>query len=246
MSAERVVIGNAELWHGDCLELLPVLGKKDAVITDPPYTHYVSAMARGRTKRKDGEEYTGARPHRLIDFGGIDGKEADLAEKCLAAAARWVLIFCALEQIGAYRAAAGDAYIRGTAWRRTNPAPQFSGDRPGQAHEGAVLLHNPGKKRWNRGGAVLAWHGPTINSAGDADRGIDHPTPKPLWLMADAVDALTDPGEIVIDPFMGSGTTGVACIHLGRRFIGIEIDRRYFDIACERIDQAQRQGRMFA
>jgi DNA modification methylase len=59
-----------------------------------------------------------------------------------------------------------------------------------------------------------------------------------IWLCKDA--------QTVIDPFMGSGTTGVACANLGRKFIGIEIERKYFDIACERIDNAQRQQRLFA
>jgi DNA modification methylase len=53
-------------------------------------------------------------------------------------------------------------------------------------------------------------------------------------------------GETVLDPFMGSGTTGVACIDTGRRFLGIELERKYFDIACERIENAQRQSRLFA
>lgn len=69
-----------------------------------------------------------------------------------------------------------------------------------------------------------------------------HPTEKPVPLLQKLVKKL--PG-IVLDPFMGSGTTGVACMRLGRRFIGIEIEPRYFDIACKRIDDAQRQGDMF-
>jgi DNA modification methylase len=59
------------------------------------------------------------------------------------------------------------------------------------------------------------------------------------------VDAFTEPGDTVLDPFMGSGTTGVACAQLGRRFTGIELEPRYFDIACRRIEDAQRQGKLF-
>ena len=73
--------------------------------------------------------------------------------------------------------------------------------------------------------------------------GNGHPTQKPLPLMTWCVEFTTG---TVLDPFMGSGTTGVACAQLGRKFIGIEIDRKYFDIACERIDNAYRQERMFA
>lgn len=69
-----------------------------------------------------------------------------------------------------------------------------------------------------------------------------HPTEKPVYLME---QVLAWTRGIVIDPFMGSGTTGVACMNLGRSFIGIEREPKYFDIACRRIEDAQRQGRMF-
>jgi site-specific DNA-methyltransferase (adenine-specific) len=74
----------------------------------------------------------------------------------------------------------------------------------------------------------------------------EHPTPKPVALMERMVACSTDDGGLVLDPFMGSGSTGVACANLGRRFIGIEIDPAYFDIAARRIEDAQRQQRMFA
>lgn len=74
----------------------------------------------------------------------------------------------------------------------------------------------------------------------------DHPTPKPIEYMVKLIARVTDAGSSVLDPFMGSGTTGVACMNLGRKFIGIEIEKTYFDIACERIDNAQRQQRLFA
>jgi site-specific DNA-methyltransferase (adenine-specific) len=238
-------IGDATLYLGDCREILPTLGKVDAVVTDPPYTQRTSENARSRRDKKDGGAYLGGEGRRVIGFDGVDGWEPWIAEQSVAIARRWSLIFCAMEQIGTYAEAAGDCYVRSTAWHRSNPAPQFTGDRPGQAHEGAVILHGPGRKRWARGGQVLAWHGPTINSVGDKDRGIDHPTPKPVWLMVDAVDALSDQGETILDPFMGSGTTGVAAIKLGRKFIGIEIEPKYFDIACRRIEEAWKQPRLF-
>ena len=72
-----------------------------------------------------------------------------------------------------------------------------------------------------------------------------HPCPKPLGFMERLIERATLDGETVLDPFMGSGTTGVACARLGRRFIGVEIEPRYFDIACRRIEDAQRQGDMF-
>ena len=71
----------------------------------------------------------------------------------------------------------------------------------------------------------------------------EHPTQKPIALMQWCVEKTTG---TVLDPFMGSGTTGVACANLGRKFIGIEIEPKYFDIACRRIEQAYKQPRLFA
>jgi DNA modification methylase len=86
----------------------------------------------------------------------------------------------------------------------------------------------------------------SLSGACDPVDDIDHPCPKPLlftkWLVG---RASAGGGETVLDPFMGSGTTGVACMNLGRKFIGIEIEPKYFDIACKRIEQAQKQGRLF-
>lgn len=72
-----------------------------------------------------------------------------------------------------------------------------------------------------------------------------HPSPKPQGVMRWMVAACTDKGETVCDPFMGSGTTGAACVDLGRRFIGVEQNERYFELACRRIEDAQRQGSLF-
>jgi DNA modification methylase len=79
----------------------------------------------------------------------------------------------------------------------------------------------------------------------DKDQNQNHPTPKPLPLIMKLVKVLAHPGETICDPFTGSGTTGVAAVKLGRKFIGIEIEPRYFDIACRRISEALKQGDMF-
>ena len=75
---------------------------------------------------------------------------------------------------------------------------------------------------------------------------VGHPCPKPLAPFEWLIGAATAVSDTILDPFMGSGTTGVACARLGRRFIGIEIEPRYFDIACRRIEEAYRQPRLFA
>ena len=72
-----------------------------------------------------------------------------------------------------------------------------------------------------------------------------HPTQKPLALLERCILAASNPGDLIFDPFMGSGTTGVAAVQMGRDFIGIEREERYFDIACRRIEQAQLQGDLF-
>ena len=86
---------------------------------------------------------------------------------------------------------------------------------------------------------------PDSFSATDAAEKMDHPCPKPIGQMRRILARTTLPGETILDPFMGSGTTGVACVKLGRKFIGIEIDDGYFDIACERIRKAYAQPDMF-
>ncbi|MBP9061501.1 MAG: site-specific DNA-methyltransferase, partial [Rhodoferax sp.] len=83
-------------------------------------------------------------------------------------------------------------------------------------------------------------------SKSDRGAGNTHPTVKPTDLMAYLCRLITPHGGVVLDPFMGSGTTGVACAQLGKAFTGIERERKYFDIACERIARAQAQGQMFA
>jgi DNA modification methylase len=109
------------------------------------------------------------------------------------------------------------------------------------------LVWNKPERNFSLAEAELAWTSKDsvvrVFDGIRSDQGREHPTQKPVALMQWCV-AKTD--GTVIDPFMGSGTTGVACVHQGRPFIGIEIERKYFDIACERIDQAQRQSRLFA
>ncbi|MEN8764134.1 MAG: DNA methyltransferase [Thiogranum sp.] len=224
---EKQVIGDATLYLGDCLEILPTLGQVDCVITDPPYDE----------KTHKGARYGFRHTSSKISFQPADVDV--IVPPMLAIAKRWVLAFCALEMYGAYKKAAGDAWVRAGFWRRVNGVPQFTGDRPGQPGEGIAIMHRPGKKRWNGSGKHGFYQFPIVC-------GGPHQTTKPLRLMESLVLDFTDAGELICDSFMGSGTTGVACMNQGRRFIGIEIEPRFFDIACERIENAQRQGTLFA
>jgi site-specific DNA-methyltransferase (adenine-specific) len=124
-------------------------------------------------------------------------------------------------------------------WRKPDGSPQFTGDRPGMGWEAIAICHRPGRKRWNGGGRHAVWEYPKGNNR------TGHPTEKPLRLFADLVRLFTDEGETVCDPYMGSGTTGVACVRHGRRFVGIEIDPRFYAIAEKRITAAQQEFSLF-
>ena len=224
-------IGNATLYLGDCLEVMAGLPKVDAVITDPPY----SANTHKQAKTNKGKGYG----VQLVTFAALDDEGfAAVVEACLSVAHGWVIATCD------YRHAAlmyqHRRFVRLGAWVKPNPMPQISGDRPGQGFETVLVMHSGGRtKKWNRGGGAGVWNFPTEGG------GTEVPTQKPVALASAFVSDFTNRGETVCDPFMGSGTTGIACANTGRRFVGIERDERHFDIACRRIEDAQRQARMF-
>lgn len=116
---------------------------------------------------------------------------------------------------------------------------------------GKWLVWDKGQ-RINQSDGELAWtsyHGAlrikVMNRVELLIDGTDHPTQKPIRLMKWCIGLTRDTAETVLDPFMGSGTTGVAAVQMGRKFIGIEREPKYFEIACRRIEDAQRQGDMF-
>lgn len=230
----------------------------DHVISDPPFSNYVSKHAkprvalayRSKAERKRQERLHGAVKDShgcaSLSFDGVVPLEVGPA--LVALSRRWTVLFCAVEQIGEYKAASPKEYIRGGWWAKTNAAPQFTGDRPASPGEGIVILHQVGKKRWSRGGHKAEWRGPSSHStgAGPFDERI-HETQKPLWLMQALIEAFTDPGELIWDPYCGSGTTGVACLLTGRRFLGHELQTGppeykfdYVADACERLRAAER------
>jgi len=243
-----------EVRLGDCLD--PVTGlaslpdkSVDHVICDPPYEAEAHTLQR-RCKRSgmglDGGAYKdGAAETRLevLSFPPItsDQREA-VAVQLARTARRWVVAFCQVEAAMTWREALEDAglvYRRTGIWVKPDGMPQYSGDRPGMGYESIVIAHAPGRSRWNAGGRHGVW---TENKIGPDDRNrTGHETQKPLALMEALVRDFTDPGDLVLDPFAGSGTTGVACKRLGRRFIGWEKDPKYHAIAVKRIDAAREQ-----
>ncbi len=134
------------IFHGDCREVLPTLGEVDHVITDPPFTKRTSEGARKASsiKRRDRD---GEIAIPFITFSGIDGEESSFTALMLSAARRWVVVFCAFEQIRVYADAAGDSWVRAGVWRKPDATPQFTGDRPAMCGEAVAIMHRTGKKR---------------------------------------------------------------------------------------------------
>ena len=242
-SAPRIVtIGDATLYLGDCREILPALPKVDAVVTDPPYEAEAHTLQR-RVKR--GPHSVGIDDRAAISaplsFEPISLEtRAFIGSEIARLTRRWALVFCQVEATELWRRALEPLKYKRTAiWVKPDGMPQFSGDRPGMGYESLVCCHAEGRSKWNGGGRTGVFTH-NKNSGGKHE----HETQKPVPLMSELVGLFTNCGDLILGPFMGSGTTGVACANLGRKFIGIEIEQKYFDIACERIAAAYAQGRL--
>jgi len=224
---EPVIIGDATLYHGDCLEILPTLPKVDAVVTDPPYGIELQPQ-RGRT-------------------APIQGDSKVEARKLWAAVAEWI----------ASVADDGTAHLFFTGWSEVWTKEILEKYLTVKA---CIVW---GKNVWGIGYYTrpqheMAWYchkgKPPVPDRAESDLWLEervqapiHSCEKPVRLLERAIGLTEHTGAgTVLDPFMGSGTTGVACANLGRKFIGIEIEERYFQIACERIAAAYAQGRLFA
>lgn len=226
-----------QVLMGDCLELMRSLpdGSVDAVVTDPPYD--------ARTHQSTMSRSGGFGPTLMVSKTDINFTPLDSyqwLEEAFRISKGWVIAFCSLEMLGAYAAHADTRYVRSGIWHKPNAAPQFTGDRPGNACEGIAIMHSGAcKKEWNGGGSRGFWSEST--PPGGTAR--HHPTQKPVPLMADLVTKFTNPGGLVLDPFSGSGSTGVACAREGMRFLGMELSEDYAAIARRRIADAYAQGK---
>ncbi len=214
--AHKVVIGNAELWLGDCRKILPSLPKVDAVITDPPYG--ISASAG-----------TGKYGRLKIEASGDLGWDAAAPDGALLSM---------VVNGGGRVVMFGGNYFSLPASRNFLVWDKGAGFKGRDFAECEMAWCS-----WDGNARILS-HDPLAR--GDYRNGNkEHPTQKPVAVMEWAI---RHAGSVttILDPFMGSGTTGVACMNLGRKFIGIEREVKYFDIACRRIEDAQRQARIFA
>ena len=219
--AEPVVV-----VEGDAASILQELadGAVDHVITDPPYAEKTHAGAR-----------TGRRDRSLIDFESIDDETfLVLCSELVRVAKRWVVMTCDWRHSAAAECG-GAPVIRCGVWVKPDAAPQFTGDRPGTGWEAVLMLHRPGRKKWNGGGHHAVWTHPV-------ERNNEHPTQKPLKLVRKWVRDFTDPGDLILDPFGGSGTTAVAAACEGRRCLVVERDPQYIPVIRRRVGHAVGTG----
>jgi site-specific DNA-methyltransferase (adenine-specific) len=226
--------GTVELYNRDCREVIRSLDSVDAVITDPPYGDKETHDSHlSKITLRNGEQ-----AGKQLGFSGITCEEMmAIATEWTEKAKRWCVFTCEWKFVAALDS--NGLLVRFGIWRKPDGAPQFTGDRPGTGWEAVAICHRPGRKRWNGGGRHAFWNYPKgQNNSG-------HPTGKPLGLFVDFVKDFTDEGETVLDPFMGSGTTGLACVRHSRRFIGCEIDPVYFDLAKIRIAEALESTALF-
>lgn len=209
------VIERGEGWEmhlGDCTEIMPRLGPVGCVVTDPPYgVAHVSGWA-------------GAHKGRSI----LGDESVEVRDAVLAMCAAPALVF------GTWKTPIPPGSRAAMVWDK-GPASGM-GDLSIPWKGSFEMIYVIGKgfvghrdEGVLRGHTVVTW----------ASRGREHPTQKPVSLMVYLVERC--PGETILDPFAGSASTGVACLRLGRKFIGIEKDPTYFALACERL-RAEEQG----
>lgn len=209
-------IGNATLYLGDCRRILPTLDDIDAVVTDPPY-------GIGENDRKVASRANAAAAKNYGAFDWDKKAPSSWIVQQLCEMSRWQIIFGG----NYFGLPASSCWL---VWDKEN-----SGDFADCELAWTNLNKAVRCLRWR-------WNG-MIRKGSDIR---EHPTQKPEGVMLWCIDHLPAEAKMVLDPFMGSGTTGVAAVRRGRKFIGIEVNEAYFDVACRRIEEAQRQPEMFS
>ena len=214
---EPVKIGNATLYLGDCMDILPTLGKVDAVITDPPYGMSFQSNYRLEKHLKIANDETADLACIVIDWAISNTSHS------VYAFGRW-------DNIKDYPKP--KSLIT---WVKNNWSMGDLHHEHSRQTEVAFFYAGANHSFPEGRPTDVIFYARTTNEF--------HPTEKPVGLMAQFIKWTAG---TILDPFMGSGTTGVAAIQLGRSFIGIEREPKYFDISCKRIEQAVAQGQLFA
>jgi DNA modification methylase len=216
MTRKETIAEGVELWLGDCREILPTLGKVDAVVTDPPYDVGFKGKATKHTAAS----------------GGYVGGDTDIGPQVVQLAlsiSDRAVVFPGNRLMFEYPKPyeIGNVYCPGGA---------------GIGRWGFITTH---PMLFYGMGLPHTRQGPNGFESFDLAEKCGHPCPKPIRWMEWAVSKCSLVEQTILDPFMGSGTTGIAAAKLGRKFIGIEIEPKYFDIACKRISEALKQPDMF-
>lgn len=215
------------LYHGDALEVMATMADQSvsAVITDPPYTEWTHKNA--KTNKGKGH---GVKAIKFTSFTGAD-LEKSLVE-CGRVSSGWVVATLAYQHTFALdREAFPLRMLRVGVWVKTNPMPSISADRPAQGWESIAYMHRRDvKPAWNGGGKHGNYILPVVQNAG-------HPTVKPLPMLQDMVRKFTSPGDVVFDPFAGSGTTLRAALDEGRKAVGVEMNESYCELIAKRLSQ---------
>lgn len=220
---EKVVIGSAELWHGDCREVLPLVAF-DVLLCDPPYGIDGGNGGDARDFNKGGYALTGWQ---------------DTEEYI-----RWCVVPVLTLAIARAKRAAITPGVRSMSFY-PRPADVGCYWTPAAATHGPwgfttfqpILYYG---KDYRAGRGAL----PSGRALTEAAEKNGHPCPKPLNAWQWLLDKVSERDDVVFDPFMGSGTGAVASYQTGRRFVGVEMERAYFDIACERLHRAMAQGQL--
>lgn len=244
----KETIGNATLYLGDCLEIIPELPMVDAVITDPPYSS--GGQFRGDRARSTVQKYVTAQYVTRNEFSGdnLDQRVFMVWSSWWLSAARSIsnegAVLCAFSDWRQIPVMTDAIQLGGWVWRNLatwwKPGCRMIKGRFSSSAEYVIYATNGPHSSDGERSPQNVISCPTLT--GD-DK--DHIAEKPIEVM-DWILSVTKPGSVVLDPFMGSGTTGVSCMNLSRKFIGIELLPVNFDIACERIENAQRQERLIA
>lgn len=234
---EKVEIGQAVLYRGDCREILPTLGKVDAVIVDPPYSARTHAghdlIARGATSDDSLRAKLGYLALTPEDVGLLARLYADVCDSWVV----WMTDHMLAPKITEAFEAGGRYVFAPLPFYQAGRSVRISGDGPCSWTDWIVASRTKAQVKWG------TLPGGYIAGTGWSDKA--RMGGKPTALMERLVSDYSRAGDLVLDSHMGAGTTGVACVRTGRRFIGCEIEQEAFDLACQRIEQANAQGCMF-
>ncbi len=222
---KKVQIRDCTIFNADCMEVLPTLEPVSLCVCDPPYgCAFVSNM---RTVSEQPPMLANdEKPHLEFVPPIVRAVKPDSAIYLCTRFAEFSLWENALKDAGA-------TVKTPIVWDKTvHTMGDVYCDYGNQVE--LILFAHIGRPRLRRGRPLNLWTIPREPSG-------PHPTPKPVELFKRCILNSSDPGDLILDPFLGSGTTAVACILTGRRFVGCEISSRYFDLACERIERTYRE-----